>query len=38
MNIWPTSHAVEIPVKTFVPEADRVDWIVVVDAGQRSHE
>ncbi|HEY8217379.1 MAG TPA: acyl-CoA dehydrogenase family protein [Acidimicrobiia bacterium] len=21
------------PVKTFVPEADRVDWIVVVDAG-----
>ena len=23
------------PVKTFVPEADRVDWIVVVDAGPR---
>ncbi len=29
-GIWAPSAD---PVKTFVPEADRVDWIVVVDAG-----
>ena len=32
-GIWvPNADA----VKTFVPEADRVDWIAVVDAGRRS--
>ena len=29
-GIWTTNTE---PTKTFVPEADRVDWIVVVDAG-----